>query len=149
MQIEDKKINTFTVKSYYYYYYYYYYYHFQTSFCLVISSALTSGPYPGVKREVWRGIKGSAIRDMAVSKYYPHHPSQVSTIPNFVSPEYESDDAGSRISGYFVAPYTGEYTFTLSADNEAELFLSENSQEKNKDIVAGVGALLARRHLGR
>ena len=86
---------------------------------------------------------------MARDENYPHHPSEVSVIPNFSSPEYEAEDTGSRISGYFVPPFTGEYSFSLSADNEAELFLSGDAQEKNKDTVAGVGALLKRRQLLR
>lgn len=96
------------------------------------------GPYPGVKREVWRGVKGTTITDLATQKDYPNNPSEASIIEDFDAPKNEGDDYGSRIRGYFVAPYTGTYSFSLSGNDEAELFFSGSSREKDKDLFAVV-----------
>ena len=96
------------------------------------------GPYPGVKREVWRGVKGTTITDLATHKNYPNNPSESSIIEDFDAPKNEGDDYGSRIQGYFVAPYTGTYSFSLAGNDEAELFFSGSSREKDKDLFAVV-----------
>jgi len=96
------------------------------------------GPYPGVQRDVWRGIKGNTVTDLALHKDYPNNPTERSVVPNFDAPNNEGDDYGSRMRGYFVAPYTGTYSFLLSGNDEAELFFSGSSREKDKDLFAVV-----------
>ncbi|XP_031556840.1 uncharacterized protein LOC116293538 isoform X2 [Actinia tenebrosa] len=95
-------------------------------------------PFQGVKRMVWRNVPGHTISDLALSKGYPNNPTEVSIIPSFSAPENDGSDYGSRISGYFVAPYSGLYSFTLTGDDEAELFFSENASPKDKDLIAAV-----------
>lgn len=101
-------------------------------------SAKFVGPYPGVKRDVWRGVKGTTVTDLAMHKNYPNHPTETSIIEDFDAPKNEGDDYGSRLQGYFVAPYTGTYSFSLSGNDEAELFFSGSSREKDKDLFAVV-----------
>ncbi|XP_048581714.1 uncharacterized protein LOC5511228 isoform X2 [Nematostella vectensis] len=96
------------------------------------------GAFPGAKREVWRHVPGSTISDMAVDKSYPRHPTEMTIMPSFAAPENDGTDYGSRISGYFVAPYTGTYSFTLTADDEAELFLSDGAPHISKNLIAAV-----------
>ena len=102
------------------------------------------GPYPGVKREVWRGVKGTSITDLALHNNYPDKPSETSIVPDFEAPTNEGSEYGSRMQGYFVAPYTGTYSFLLSGNDEAELFFSDSSQDKRKDLFAAVKG--TRRH---
>jgi hypothetical protein len=87
---------------------------------------------------VWRNVTGATISDLALAKSYPNYPSEISIIPSFSAPENDGTDYGSRISGFFVAPYTGMYSFTLTGDDEAELFFSENASPKDKDLIAAV-----------
>ncbi|XP_068700145.1 uncharacterized protein [Montipora foliosa] len=96
------------------------------------------GPYPGVQREVWRGVQGTTITDLALHKDYPKHPTETSIVQNFDAPKNEGDNYGSRMRGYFIAPYTGTYSFSLSGNDEAELFFSGSSREKDKDLFAVV-----------
>ncbi|XP_074627228.1 uncharacterized protein LOC141885237 isoform X4 [Acropora palmata] len=97
-----------------------------------------SGPYPGVQREVWRGVQGNTITDLALYKDYPKHPTETTIVQDFDTPKNEGDNYGSRVKGYFVAPYTGTYSFSLSGNDEAELFFSGSSLEKDKDLFAVV-----------
>ena len=100
--------------------------------------AKLSGPYPGVQREVWRGVQGNTITDLALYKDYPKHPTETTIVQDFDAPKNEGDNYGSRVKGYFVAPYTGTYSFSLSGNDEAELFFSGSSLEKDKDLFAVV-----------
>lgn len=96
------------------------------------------GPYPGVQRDVWRGVTGTTVTDLALNKDYPKHPTETSVLADFDAPKNEGDYYGSRVRGYFVAPYTGTYSFSLSGNDEAELFFSGSSREKDKDLFAVV-----------
>lgn len=89
---------------------------------------------------VWRNVTGKTITELALNKDYPNNPTEVGIIPSFNAPENDGDDYGSRISGYFVAPYTGDYSFTLTGDDEAELFFSDDVSSRDKNLLAAVKA---------
>ena len=91
-----------------------------------------------MRRDVWRGVKGTTVTDLALHKDYPNHPTETGIEPDFDAPKNEGDDYGSRVRGYFIAPYTGTYSFSLSGNDEAELFFSGSSQENDKDLFAVV-----------
>lgn len=96
------------------------------------------GPYPGVQREVWRGVQGTTVTDLVLSHDYPNKPTETTVVPDFDAPKNEGDDYGSRMRGYFVAPYTGTYSFSVSGNDQAELYFSGSSREKDKDLFAVV-----------
>lgn len=89
---------------------------------------------------VWRNVTGKTITELALNKDYPNNPTEVGIIPSFLAPQDDGNDYGSRISGYFVPPYTGEYSFTLTGDDEAELFFSDDVSDKDKNLLAAVKA---------
>lgn len=109
-----------------------------TSLHFLLLTAKLVGPYPGVHRDVWRGVQGTTVTDLALHKGYPDHPSETSILPDFDAPKNEGDFYGSRMRGYFVAPYTGTYSLSLSGNDEAELFFSGSSLEKDKGLFAVV-----------
>lgn len=96
------------------------------------------GPYPGVQREVWRGVQGTTVTDLVLSHDYPNKPTETTVVPDFDAPKNVGDDYGSRMRGYFVAPYTGTYSFSVSGNDQAELYFSGSSREKDKDLFAVV-----------
>ena len=53
----------------------------------------------------------------------------------FDAPQYIDDFYGQRIRGWFVAPDTGNYTFYSSCDNYCILYLSNNTDPKNKRMI--------------
>ena len=91
-----------------------------------------------MKREVWRSVPGPTITQLATNQDFPSSPSEVQIISDFDTPRNEGEDYGARVSGYFIAPYTGNYSFSLSADDHAELFFSPSGLEERKDLIAEV-----------
>lgn len=88
-----------------------------------------------VYREQWSGIDGN---DIAVIPFQtlPTSSAQLTVL--------ESLDAGvnygARIRGYICPPASGDYTFYLSGDDAAELWLSSNDNVTNKVKIAGVSS---------
>lgn len=91
-----------------------------------------------MKREVWRSVPGPSISDLATHHNYPNSPSAIEIISDFDTPTNEGEDYGARVSGYFVPPYTGNYSFSLTAGDHAELFFSPSVLEEKKDLIAEV-----------
>jgi hypothetical protein len=87
-----------------------------------------------VKQEVWTGITGTDISSIPVST----EPSYVNTVSGFETPRREGEHYGSRVRGYLCLPATGNYTFLISADDKAELWLSTDADPANKRLIASV-----------
>lgn len=88
---------------------------------LLISVAVTGG---AITREVWNGLTGTGVLSV------PLHtaPSSTSTLTELASPENTGDNFGERLRGYITAPATGLYTFFLSSDENAELWISSSAE---------------------
>jgi len=58
-----------------------------------------------------------------------------SFLPTFEAPHDFADNYAERISGFFVPAVTGDYTFNISADDTADLFLSTDENAANKRMI--------------
>lgn len=94
---------------------------------------------PGLLREWWSEITGASLPELK------NHPAFIEDTPT--GSEYLTQFAGptnwgnyyrTRISGVFVAPTSGGYTFWVSGDNDVELWLSSNITRANKALIARV-----------
>ena len=65
--------------------------------------------HAGLIREVWYDIPGYSINDLTSNPNFPSRPSSVEVLDKFDAPFNVDDNYGSRISGYFHAPETGDY----------------------------------------
>ncbi|QCR22098.1 PA14 domain-containing protein [Pontibacter sp. SGAir0037] len=88
-----------------------------------------------ITREFWDDVHGG-IGDIPVSK----KPYATSTLNTFEAPSNVGDNYGQRLSGYITAPATGEYTFWISGDDMAELWLSSSESPSQKEKIASVGS---------
>ena len=66
-------------------------------------------PYAGIIREVWYDIPGYQVSDLTAQQSYPNKPSSLEVLDKFDAPFNVDDNYGSRLSGYFRAPETGDY----------------------------------------
>lgn len=87
--------------------------------------------YPGtppanvaLKREVWTGIGGNNVGDLTNKPNYPDSPNQTHALDEFATPENWGDNYGQKISGYLIAPRTGDYRFWIASDDGGELRLA-------------------------
>jgi len=75
---------------------------------------------------VWYDVPGYTIQDLTSNTNFPNRPSSSEILDKFDAPFNYEDNYGSKISGYFHAPESGEYTFYMATDSSGELWLSSN-----------------------
>ncbi|HYG33600.1 MAG TPA: hypothetical protein VEC99_02370, partial [Clostridia bacterium] len=84
----------------------------------------------GLKMEVFAGATRAAVEAGNVS---PVTPSLVSSLE---FPDSGTGNYTRRVSGWLIPPTTDNYTFYISADDDADLFLSTDSNPAHKRLVA-------------
>ena len=94
------------------------------------------GQYNGMVREYFTGITSGTIDGLLAHPNYPTSPSAVELISESETGNYWSDNYGSRVSGYVIAPITGIYKFALASDDQGQLFLSTDCKAANKVKIA-------------
>lgn len=99
--------------------------------------------YPGtppvnvpLKREVWTGIGGNNVGDLTNKANYPNSPNQTLTLDSFETPVAWGDNYGQKVSGYLIAPRSGDYTFWIASDDGSDLFLATDGNPSNKTRIA-------------
>lgn len=90
----------------------------------------------------YASINGTDVTNLVSSPQFPEQPFIVTPV-NWFSDGLEgitnaSIYYGSWLRGYLEAPVSGTYTFYLSADDSAELYLSTNHQAATKQLIAKV-----------
>jgi hypothetical protein len=85
-------------------------------------------------REVWINIPGDHVSDIPLNT----QPVVKESIQRFETERNIGDNYGHRLSGYLCPPYTGNYTFWISSDDDAELWLSTDANPANKRRIAYV-----------
>jgi len=94
-----------------------------------------------ISREVWTSLTGTGLPSI------PLHvsPDSSTTVAALAAPSNDGENYGERLRGYITAPATGLYTFFLSSDENAELWISSTAEPANRLkrawVIAGnVGA---------
>ncbi|WP_178931625.1 PA14 domain-containing protein [Oceaniferula marina] len=89
----------------------------------------------GLSRERWETLSGTRITDLTHggSRFLlqPDERKHVAQIHEFA----HGDQYASRYRGTVTAPVSGEYTFWISGDDEAELWLADGSVEQEVEGV--------------
>jgi hypothetical protein len=82
-------------------------------------------------KQSWYNINGTAIADLTGNLLYPGNPDSISFINSFELPANVADHYGVRVSGWIIAPETGNYTFYIASDDNGQLKLSTDSLPQN------------------
>lgn len=100
--------------------------------------SFTTGQSPGtITREVWTGVSGSTVADLTNYPLYPNQPDIREEITSFEGPVNWADNYGTRIHGFLTPPATGNYTFWIAANDNAELWLAYPFLQKKIAEVPG------------
>ncbi|OCT81394.1 hypothetical protein XELAEV_18028213mg [Xenopus laevis] len=98
----------------------------------------TKAPYPGNRGliyELWDGTNEMNLTGNS-SGY------RSTWAPNASSPTYiifkSNQSFSARLSGFFVAPETNNYTFWIQADNKAVLYLSDGEYAESKAKIGSI-----------
>ncbi|MPR31927.1 DUF6443 domain-containing protein [Salmonirosea aquatica] len=86
--------------------------------------------------ERWNGIGGGKVSDLTGSAKYQQAADVTAVLTSFEAPSGVADNYGARISGYVVPPVGGSYTFWVTADDAAILWLSTDESPSHKDTIA-------------
>lgn len=97
-----------------------------------VASTPTNTTTGTLTREVWSNVPGWKISNIPLGT----KPSSVSQITTFETPTRFADNYAQRIRGYVTAPITGNYTFWIAADDQAELWVSTSDSPSSKVRVA-------------
>ncbi|MEN9610771.1 MAG: hypothetical protein RLZZ628_1585 [Bacteroidota bacterium] len=119
---------------------------------IVISAQTTGGCAPNcppspcvvdgkLKVEVWTGLSKrntKTLQDLKNNANYPNKPSSTDVLAmNTFSRGDNGDYYGERLSGYLRPTVTGNYQFTITGDDDVELYLSTTNQAGQKVKIAG------------
>lgn len=92
-------------------------------------------------KEHWSGIAGGTIAALTGNANFPAKPSGREFITSFECLAQDwADSYGTRVTGFIVPPATGSYTFAVSGDDVAELYLSTDATSANKALIASVSS---------
>lgn len=88
-----------------------------------------------INAEGFLNIPGSQVADLMASPKFPNNPDVTAQLTTL---EYSNvgDNYGGRLIGYICAPLTGDYTFYISGNDQAGLWLSTDATAANKVLIA-------------
>jgi Esterase-like activity of phytase/Bacterial Ig domain/PA14 domain/Bacterial protein of unknown function (DUF839) len=107
-----------------------------TTSAAVTITVTACGGSGSISVEGYTNIAGSQVADLTNNTAYPNSPAVLASLNKF---EYGNDlgeNYGARIRGYICAPETGLYTFNISGDDQAALWLSTDENSANKIRIA-------------
>lgn len=107
------------------------------------SATITSGP---VKYQRWDNIQtqpNALLTDLTNDSRYPNSPTSTLSLPIMNAPYHVGTDTahqnfGSKMFAYLQPSVSGNYTFYLTADDTAELFLSTDKNTANVRSLAKI-----------
>jgi len=99
--------------------------------------------YPGnapeavaLKREIWTGVGGNNVSDLTGLGSYPNSPNLILSVNDFGTPFNWGDNYGQKVSGYLIAPRSGDYTFWIASDDGGDLNFAANGLPASKTRIA-------------
>ncbi len=84
----------------------------------------------GVNEQRWAGANPYTKTDWVSAS-----PNYTGVLPTFTTPQGVGNDYSRRLTGYIVAPATGDYTFWIASDDGSRLYLSADDHENNKNQI--------------
>lgn len=95
-------------------------------------TVLAATEYEGVLK--YEYFPGSSRAALLAGSYGP--PARVSARTSSEAPWDYADNYGARLSGLFVPPADGNYTFFIAADDDADLYLGTNASPASAQLIA-------------
>ncbi|XP_053316454.1 fibrocystin [Spea bombifrons] len=109
------------------------------------SITCTTGPKTGSQKSPHPGNRGllfemwNRSREMPFPDKIAHKSLLTANASSLVGINLELDqDFRAKLSGFFVAPETNNYTFWIQADNAAQLYFSQSEDAGNKVQIASI-----------
>lgn len=101
----------------------------------LLTAPAPGAPQRGVTVQLWTNLPGSSLDALLDHPAFPDQPST-----QFIAEEFASRGHGvhygSLVRGYLHPPQTGDYTFWISSDDNAELWLSTDERPQTRIKIA-------------
>jgi hypothetical protein len=93
----------------------------------------------GITQEIYENMNGD-LAAFKASPNYPDNPTSTAQLTAFETPGWgdTKDNYGGRMHGWVYVPVAGEYTFWVASDDTAELWLSQDDDPGNAQLIASV-----------
>lgn len=95
-------------------------------------------PTGSLRVERWTGITGNTLDALKTDPDFPFNPDTSAAITSFQGPANWGENFGTKVSGYLHPAETGVYYFTVTGDENTELYLSTDYSSANKVLIASV-----------
>ncbi len=89
-----------------------------------------------ISAEGFSNTKGMIVADVMTNPAFPDKPDVLELLGLFEYGPNLGDQYAARVRGYICAPQTGYYTFYISGDDQAGLWLSTDDNPANKKLIA-------------
>ena len=98
------------------------------AFLLLFAISSSAAEANNILYEKWDGISGGSVSDLTTNAAFPENPSSSSYLDGdyFEAPTNVDDNFGCRLTGYFLAPESGDYVFKMASDDGGQLSLDGN-----------------------
>ncbi|WP_186776352.1 DUF7133 domain-containing protein [Rubripirellula reticaptiva] len=104
--------------------------------CTEDEEAIRQGLPTGViSREFWLDLPVGGLTSLTAHADYPDAPAGTGLLTRFESPVNWKEHFGTRIRGFIHPPQTGDYVFSMAADDFAELWLSPSEDPAAKSRI--------------
>jgi hypothetical protein len=98
-----------------------------------------SGGLGTILHEYWLDVEGPHhVRNLTNHPSYPNQPSGRDYLSSFAGPTNWGVNYGARFRGYLHPPKSGAYTFWITANESAQLFLSSDETPERAEMVASL-----------
>ena len=92
-----------------------------------------------ILRQKWENLSDDdEVVTLTSLSAYPDSPDSSGYLTSFEAPSNDGEGFGCRVIGYLHPLVSGNYTFWVASNNEGELWLSTDSSESNKQLIAFV-----------
>jgi len=99
---------------------------------------LFAGDRGGISVQRFNGISGNAVSNLISDPQFPNQPDAIGERTALESAVNLGSSFGQRLAGFLHPPETGPYTFYISGDQSAELWLSNSSDPDDRRLIASV-----------
>lgn len=99
-------------------------------------TAVTTYGSGSLRREWWTGIRGEKVKDLHQIEGFPDKPQGTAAVDHFATPGGWGDNYLQRVWGFVIPPLDGDYVFWIAADDEAELWLSNDDTPQTRRRIA-------------
>jgi hypothetical protein len=107
-----------------------------TTSTVVIITISACGGSGSISIEGYTNVPGSQVTDLTSNIVYPNNAAVIASLNQFEYGNDLADNYGARVRGYICAPESGLYTFNISGDDQAALWLSTDENPANKVRIA-------------